>query len=55
MFLYIAFFFPNYIATVYAKTYYCCWFEIAVTWKVIYYLCMTSLNDFIGYVKSLHY
>jgi len=34
---------------VYANTYYnCCWFEIAVTRKVIYYPCMTSPNDVIG-------
>jgi len=28
--------FINYIATVYAKTYYCRWFENAVTSKVMY-------------------
>jgi len=33
-----------YIATVNAKTYYCYWFEVAVTSKVTYYLCMTSLH-----------
>jgi len=27
---------PNYMATVYAKAYYFCWFKIAVTSKVIY-------------------
>jgi len=43
-------FFSIYIATVtvYAKTYYCCWFEIAETPKVIYYSCMASSNDVIG-------
>jgi len=30
-------FISYYIATVHAKTYYCCWFEIAVTSKVLYY------------------
>jgi len=40
-------FFQLIIATVYAKTYYCCWFEIAVIEKMIYYPCMTSPNDVI--------
>jgi len=33
-----------YITTFYAKTYYCCWIEIAVTSKVIYYSFMASIT-----------